>query len=183
MKAREEHRKARLQEYQEVFDSADLNKDGLLNRDELKSFSILIHQKRADRGLPSQDPTDLSDEQWDRYYNMVNERNPWDKGINFFELLQTSKNVIIYIQATQVFSEWQDKEISELKFYDCESKIGRFLFEAKLWRKDENDPKYLELIAIIEQMKYVVHLAGIIADSRMKQKHLDLLYEISDGTL
>ena len=66
------HRQERINEIQDVFTAADLNKDGLLDQNELKNFFIAMHSKRITRGLPSDDPANRSDHFWENVFVKMN---------------------------------------------------------------------------------------------------------------
>ena len=100
--------------------------------------------------LPSDDPSDRSDQFWDDYYGLMNQRNPWDEGISLHELLTPDTNVIIYIQATKIFSDWGSLPLSHLNTDEMEEVTKAIERKLKSQRVNKKGQNYIELLEIIK---------------------------------
>ena len=69
------------------FSEADQDGDGRLNFGELKNFVTKIKESLLARGLPSQDPTEFTDEVWSLCFQQFNSMNPYDANIGYPEAI------------------------------------------------------------------------------------------------
>ena len=71
-----------------MFDAADANSDGRLDRAEFRPFIEAVHNDRIARSIPNMsDPSQMQQAQYDNYYDLMNAINEASEGIAFEEIM------------------------------------------------------------------------------------------------
>ena len=88
----------------------------MLNYEEFKRFFELHNSNRVARGISSRDLQEITEKQWQDYYDLHNGRNKWEDGVALVDLLHPDSvgNALNFMK-TELFDEIKSAPFMELE--------------------------------------------------------------------